>query len=421
MTQEKYDAYIGLLKEELVPALGCTEPVAIAYGAAKARSVLGAFPDEVTVEISGNIMKNAKSVVVPNTNGLKGIAAAAAAGIVAGNADKGLEVISGITDEDRERINKFLEDHLVKVITVQSERVFDMTVTLKHGSECVKLRIADLHTNIVSIEKNGKSVFDTPVYEMTEDENFENAFLSVKDIVEFADTVSIGDIRGIIEKQINYNMAIAEEGLKGDYGANIGKILLSCYGDDIKIRAKAKAAAASDARMNGCGMPVVIVSGSGNQGLTASVPVIEYARELRCSNDRLYRALVVSNLITLHQKKGIGRLSAYCGAVCAGCGSGAGIAYLMGGGYEEIELTLVNALTIVSGVICDGAKSSCAAKIAASVDAGLLGYYMMKHGQRFKAGEGIIAKDVEATITNICKLGKHGMRETDKEIIRIMG
>lgn len=421
MTQEKYDAYIGLLKEELVPALGCTEPVAIAYGAAKARSVLGAFPDEVTVEISGNIMKNAKSVVVPNTNGLKGIAAAAAAGIVAGNADKGLEVISGITDEDRERINKFLEDHFVNVITVQSERVFDMTVTLKHGSECVKLRIADLHTNIVSIEKNGKSVFDTPVYEMTEDENFENAFLSVKDIVEFADTVSIGDIRGIIEKQINYNMAIAEEGLKGDYGANIGKILLSCYGDDIKIRAKAKAAAASDARMNGCGMPVVIVSGSGNQGLTASVPVIEYARELRCSNDRLYRALVVSNLITLHQKKGIGRLSAYCGAVCAGCGSGAGIAYLMGGGYEEIELTLVNALTIVSGVICDGAKSSCAAKIAASVDAGLLGYYMMKHGQRFKAGEGIIAKDVEATITNICKLGKHGMRETDKEIIRIMG
>lgn len=416
----KYQAYLDILKEELVPAMGCTEPIAIAYGAALARKTLGEIPDRVLIEASGNLIKNVKSVIVPNTCGLKGIPAAAAAGIVAGNSDKLLEVIAEVNEEDKKAIKDYLENHIIDVKLADSKLTFDLYITVFKGESYVKIRIVNYHTNIVLIEKNGKKLLEEGIKGDTEVKLTDRSLLNVKDIVEFANTVKIEDVKPVIERQVEYNTKIAEEGLKNNYGANIGKIMLSTYGDDVKVRAKAMAAAGSDARMNGCELPVVIVSGSGNQGMTASLPVIEFAKELKVDEEKMYRALVVSNLATIHQKTGIGRLSAFCGAVSAGCGSGAGICYLYGGGYEEIAHTIVNALAIVSGMVCDGAKASCAAKISSAVEAGILGYYMYKNGQEFKDGDGIISKGVENTIRNIGRLGKNGMKATDEEILQIM-
>ena len=399
--------------------MGCTEPIAIAYASAKAREVLQALPDKVVVNASANIIKNVKSVVVPNTNFLKGIEAAAAAGIVAGNADMKLEVLSKVTYEEKKEIKKYLDGGFIKVNLADTNFIFYIEVKLYYKDSYAIVRIVNYHTNIVYIEKNKEVLFQKET-EIQNEDLTDKSLLNVRDIIDFADTVALEDIKEVIKRQIEYNLKISEEGLKNNYGANIGKVLLSNYGDDVKIRAKARAAAGSDARMSGCELPVVIVSGSGNQGMTASLPVIEYAKELKVSEEKLYRALVLSNLITIHQKTGIGRLSAYCGAVSAGCGSGAGIAYLYGGGYEEISHTIVNSLAIVSGIICDGAKPSCAAKIAASVDAGILGYQMYKSGQEFCGGDGIVTKGVEATINNIGHLAKDGMKETDKEIIKIM-
>jgi len=419
----RYHHFVQILREELVPAMGCTEPIAIAYGAAKAREILGSLPESVLIEASGNIIKNVKSVVVPNTGGLKGIEAAAVAGIVAGKAEKILEVISEVSDEQKEEMRSFLANRDVKVAPAEGDVVFDIIITLKNGDDSVKLRIADYHTNIVHIERNGEVLLSKGKVSEAADEAdglTDRSCMSVEAIVDFAETCDLDDVRALVERQIEYNYAIAEEGLKNDWGANICKVLRDNYGDDVKIRARYMAAAGSDARMSGCEMPVIILSGSGNQGITASVPVIEYAKELKVDHDTMVRGVLLSDLLTIHMKTGIGRLSAYCGAVSAGCGAGAGIAWLNGGGFVEVAHTLVNALATISGMICDGAKPSCAAKIAAAVDAGILGWNMYRSGQQFRGGEGIVTKGVENTIENIGRLGRFGMRETDREIIRIM-
>ena len=418
----RYGNYLKILQEELVPATGCTEPIAIAYGAAKARELLGVLPESVLVEASGNIIKNVKSVVVPNTNSLKGIEAAAAAGIVAGQSDKILEVISEVTPAQRAEIRTYLADHPLVVKPAEGDKVFDILITLRAGNNHVKLRISDYHTHIVYIEKNGEVLFQSGevLSDSARDMLTDRSCLSVEGVLDFASTCNLEDVRALIERQIDYNYAIAEEGMRHSWGANIGSVLKEHYGVGIYSRARYMAAAGSDARMSGCEMPVIIVSGSGNQGITASVPVVEYAKELNVSRDQMVRAVLLSDLLTIHLKTGIGRLSAYCGAVSAGCSAGAAIAYLHGGGFREIAHTLVNSLAIVSGMICDGAKASCAAKISAAVDAGLVGYSMFRSGQQFRGGDGIVTKGVEETIRNIGRLGRLGMRETDREIIRIM-
>ena len=420
-TTETYRAYIKILEEELVPAMGCTEPIAIAYGAAKGRALLGALPDQVVVEASGNIIKNVKSVVVPNTGGLHGIEAAAAAGVVAGQADLLLEVISQVTPEQQAEMRTYLKEHPVRVEFLDGELVFDIQITLRRGTDTVKVRIANYHTNIVHLEHNGQVLLDLPVEADGESGLTDRTLLSMADIYDFAQTVDIADIKELLDRQIQCNMAISQEGLTHSYGANIGQVIRAASpADDLIAKAKSAAAAGSDARMGGCEMPVIINSGSGNQGMTASVPVIVYAQGTGASQEKLYRALALSNLITIHQKTRIGRLSAYCGAVSAGAAAGAGIAYLDGGGYEEIIHTVVNALAIVSGMICDGAKASCAGKIAAAIDAGVLGYRMYQQGQQFYGGDGILSHGVEKTLDNVGRLGKIGMRSTDKEILQIM-
>ena len=418
----RYGNYLKILQEELVPATGCTEPIAIAYGAAKARELLGVLPESVLVETSGNIIKNVKSVVVPNTNSLKGIEAAAAAGIVAGQSDKILEVISEVTPTQRAEIRVYLADHPIVVKPAEGDKVFDILITLRAGNNHVKLRISDYHTHIVYIEKNVEVLFQSGevLSDSARDMLTDRSCLSVEGVLDFASTCNLEDVRALIERQIDCNYAIAEEGMRHSWGANIGSVLKEHYGVGIYSRARYMAAAGSDARMSGCEMPVIIVSGSGNQGITASVPVVEYAKELNVSRDQMVRAVLLSDLLTIHLKTGIGRLSAYCGAVSAGCSAGAAIAYLHGGGFREIAHTLVNSLAIVSGMICDGAKASCAAKISAAVDAGLVGYSMFRSGQQFRGGDGIVTKGVEETIRNIGRLGRLGMRETDREIIRIM-
>lgn len=421
LTKQNYQDYISVLKEELIPAMGCTEPIAIAYAGAIARQHLGCLPERVEIGVSGNIIKNVKSVIVPNTGGLRGIEVAAAAGIVAGNAAKELKVIADVSAAEVDAVHNFLQATPITVNFSDSKKIFDIMITVFGGGHSAYVRICEFHTNVVEIREDGKYVLQK---ETAVEDNLgftDREFMNVADIIEFADTAALPDVQAILDNQIECNVQIAEEGLRGNYGANIGKVLLKTYGDaDVKIRAKAKAAAGSDARMNGCEMPVVINSGSGNQGITASIPVIEYAQELAVSAEKRYRALLVSNLITIHLKSGIGRLSAYCGAVSAGCASGAGIAYLYGGGVDAISHTIVNSLAITSGIICDGAKASCAAKIATAIDAGILGYHMYQEGQQFYGGDGIVSKGVENTIRNVGQLAKEGMATTDQEILKIM-
>lgn len=419
-TDSRYQLYINILEEELVPAMGCTEPICLAYAAAKAREVLGASPDRVEVLASGNIIKNVKSVIVPNTNRMKGIEAAVAVGIVAGNADKALEVIANVTDEQKKETERFLEEIPIKVKHVMTDEQLDVTVIVFNGEHKAEVRILGFHTNIVCIRKDNEILFQCESLSTPSKKLTDRSCLSIAGIVDFANSVEISDIQDIIGRQLEFNKAISDEGLKNEWGANIGKTLLKHYGNDVKVRARARAAAGSDARMNGCELPVIINSGSGNQGLTVSMPVLTYAEEYNTGNDRLYRALVVSNLIAIHQKTRIGRLSAYCGAVSAGCASACGIAYLLGEPLEIIEKTLSNAVVSVSGLVCDGAKSSCASKIAASVEAGILGYYMAKDNNNFEAGDGIVGTDIEDTIKNVGMLGCIGMKETDTEIIEIM-
>ena len=446
-----YQTYVNILKHELICAMGCTEPVALAYCAAVARSVLGEQPDRIKVEASGNIIKNVKSVVVPNTGGRRGIAAAAAVGVLGGDENARMQVIANVPDEVKNRLGAYLEQTPIEVAPLDSPCVLDMIVTVSKGEKSAKVRIADEHTNIVYIEKDGDELSAAPSTapanasadcsddasgeasapgmsrktsldsspENVSENSLDYSLLTVRGIYDFACTCDLGDVCPVIERQIRMNTAISDEGLRSDYGANIGKVLLK-GGTDVRTRAKARAAAGSDARMNGCELPVVICSGSGNQGMTASLPVIEYAKELQADHDTLVRALLISNLTTLHAKAGIGRLSAYCGAVSAGAGAGAGIAYLYGGDEEDIAHTIVNTLAISSGIVCDGAKSSCAAKIATAVETGILGFEMYRNGQQFYDGEGLVVKGVENSIDNFSRLGRVGMRETDREIILMM-
>ena len=419
-TDERYQNYIFILEEELRPAMGCTEPIAIAYAAAKARETLGVLPERLLVEASGNIIKNVKSVVVPHTGGLRGIPAAAAAGVVAGDANAELEVLANVTADEIRAMSQYIARVPIEVRYADTGRIFDIRITAFAGGDRAAVRIADYHTNIVSVQRNDDVLLKRDLTDRIDDRLTDRTCLSVEGIVDFADSVDCADVKAVLERQIDYNMAIAKEGLSGNYGANIGKTVLRGREYDINYKMRAWAAAGSDARMNGCELPVVINSGSGNQGITASVPVIVYAEEIGASHEQLLRALCVSNLITTHLKTGIGRLSAYCGAVSAGVGAGAGIAYLKGGRFEMIAHTVVNAVAITSGIICDGAKASCAAKIAAAVDAGLLGLAMYEDGNQFFGGDGIVKKGVECTIETVGKLASRGMQQTDKEIIQLM-
>ena len=426
-TDEQYGQYVAILEEELVAAMGCTEPIAIALAAARARELLGTRPVRVEVAASGSIIKNAKSVVVPHTGGLKGIEAATAAGIVAGRAERSLEVIADVSPTDIEEVAAYLERTPITVERADTGLDFDIVVRVFADAQdaparSALVRIADFHTNIVREERDGAVLRDgAPASEGGAAEGMtDRGVLSMEGIWDFAMTAELDDVRDLLDRQIACNDAIAREGLAGDWGANIGSVMLGAYGDDVKSRACACAAAASDARMSGCELPVVINSGSGNQGITVSVPLIVYARHLGSTDEQLHRALVLSNLVAIHQKTGIGRLSAFCGAVCAGAAAGAGIAYLDGGGYDEACHAVVNALSIVAGMVCDGAKPSCAGKIAFSVNAGILGYAMYRDGQQFYGGDGIVKKGVENTIDSIARLGRDGMRATNDEIIRIM-
>ena len=415
-----YQQYLNILAEELRPAMGCTEPIALAYAGARARQVLGKLPDKVDIFVSGNIIKNVKSVIVPNTGGLHGIGPAVCAGIVAGDADKVLEVISQVSDTQKQQLHSFMETVPVQIRPANSCLVFDIDLTLRAGEDRVRLRIINHHTNIVYVEKNGEVLQSLPITESSEDHLTDKSCLSIEKIVEFADCVDIVDIEDLVGNQVKCNMAIAEEGVANSWGANIGSVLLARQGQLLSKRAAAYAAAGSDARMSGCEMPVIILSGSGNQGITASVPVAVYAKELGKTREEMLRAVVLSDLVTIHQKTGIGRLSAYCGAISAGCGAGAGIAYLQGGRLHAVAHTVVNAIAILSGTICDGAKPSCAAKIAAAVDAGILGWDMYQEKQQFYGGDGIVTKGVDKTVINVGRLAREGMRETDKTILQVM-
>ena len=413
-------AITEILKEELVPAMGCTEPIAIAYASSIARSLISSLPTSVTVYASPNIIKNVKSVVVPHTGGERGLEAAASIGIVAGREELELEVLSKVGEEDIERSKELRRDAKFTILPSESGYIFHIRVELKNDSESSAVEIAGNHTNIIVKERNGEVLYKKEYKDSVESKKTDRSILSIKSISEYADTVDVESIRETLERQIEYNTAIANEGLHGSWGANIGSILLKSYGESVQNKAKAYAAAGSDARMNGSEKPVVINSGSGNQGLTASLPVIVYAKDLNVSHNTLLRALAVSNLVTIHLKSGIGSLSAYCGATSAGAGAGAGVCYLFGGRENEIAHTVVNALAIESGMICDGAKASCAAKIASAVEAGLLGMEMQKYGSEFYGGDGIVKKGVENTIENVSRIAREGMRETDKTIIEIM-
>ena len=423
MCQEKYKAYINILREELVPAMGCTEPIAIAFTAAKAKETLGEVPERLEVGCSGNIVKNVQGVVVPNSGGEKGIAIAAILGAVGGRSEDELEVLSRIGPECIQKAKALKEQgychcSLVKGI---SNLYIDITAYGK-GESKARVVVSGTHTNIVLIEKDGKILFRKDESSSSEDPlEEEKKLLNVHDIVSFANEVAVPDVEDIIDRQIEYNMAISEEGLTHNWGAQIGKTLSTYYGDGVKTRAKAAAAAGSDARMSGCPLPVVINSGSGNQGMTVSLPVITYAKELNVPHEKLVRALVLSNLISLLQKRYIGSLSAYCGAVSAGAGAGCGIAYLHDADEWVIEATLTNTLAAVGGIVCDGAKPSCAAKIAASVDAAIMGFEMSyQNGKEYQPGEGLVKSDIESTVASFGKLGKEGMKSTDEEIISIM-
>ena len=419
-TDALYQSFLDILREELVPAMGCTEPIAIAYAAAQARAVLGKRPERVRIEVSGNIIKNVKSVIVPHTGSMHGIAAAAAAGIIAGREDRELEVLSEVTQAQIEEMRAYLKEAAFEIRPIDSPFIFDIRITVCADGDQATARIVGSHTNLVQLLHGTTRIIDRPCSETVSERRTDRSILTVERIVDFADSLCPEDVQELFERQISYNMAIAEAGLSGSYGANVGRTLREAYGETVNNRARYMAAAASDARMSGCELPVIINSGSGNQGITASVPVVVYAQELGVSRETLYRALAVSNLSTIHIKAHIGTLSAYCGAVSAGCGAAAGLAYLQGGDYDTVAHTVVNTVAMDSGIICDGAKPSCAAKIAAAIDAGILGYELYCRGQEFLDGDGIVRKGVDNTIGNVGRMARSGMRETDRVILDIM-
>lgn len=420
MNKNIYDNYVRILESELVPALGCTEPIALAYASAKAREVLGGFPEHLSVLCSGNIIKNVKGVKVPNSNGMKGVEAAAVLGLTGGDASQALEVLETVSEEDIEKTKQLLKEGFCDCIL--KECVANLYIEARAAGENGEavVVIEEEHTNITRIEKNGEILFEQEKQEVKEEEEPDKTLLNLADILAFADEVDIDDVRRVLERQVRYNTKIAEEGLKNPWGAQVGRVVLEEFGDDVKWRAVAKAAAGSDARMSGCSLPVIINSGSGNQGMTCSLPVIEYGREMGKTEEEIYRALCVSNLVALNQKKYIGSLSAYCGAVCAAAGAGAGITYLHGGTPEQIENTVVNAIADAGGIVCDGAKPSCAAKIATSLQAALLSHKMAMRGLTFSRGEGLVMDCPEDTIKAVGYVGRAGMKQTDVEILNLM-
>lgn len=416
-----FEAFVNILKEELVPAVGCTEPIAIALAAAKARELLGSLPSDVTIKVSGNIIKNAKSVVVPNTGGMVGIKAAVAAGVIVGNTKSELELLKNVSEEQKAEIADYLKNHTIEVVLADSDRVFEIDVEAVSGDDHVRVMIADEHTNFVYIEKNNEVLFHKQENDTSSDDEEDLSRITVSRILHFADCVELSQIQELISRQIDFNTSIAEIGLTHDFGANVGKTLLTCYdSNDVRVRARAKAAAGSDARMSGSVNPVVVVCGSGNQGITAAVPVAEFAKELNAPREKLIRAVLVSDLVAIYLKKGIGKLSAFCGALCAGIGAACGIAYLTGGREEEISYTISNACAVLPGMICDGAKASCAAKIAASVESGIFALEMYRKGQKFCPGEGLITDNVDITVRNIARLGRVGLKTADYEILQMM-
>lgn len=420
MDRVLYQNYLMILKEELIPALGCTEPIALAYATAKAREVLGEFPEHMEIRCSGNIIKNIKGVTVPNSGGMKGIDAAAILGVTGGDATRKLEVLESITAEDIAYTNQLLGEDFCNCFLEEGVENLYIYARVTKGNHSAEVTIVDKHTSIARIVKDGEVIFEDKGENSNAKVHGDKSLLNVKDILKFADEVEIDDVKDVIGRQIQMNKAISDEGLKNRYGAEVGRTLLNIYGDDIKVRARARAAAGSDARMNGCSMPVVINSGSGNQGMTCSLPVVEFAESLDLPEEKMYRALVVSNLISIHQKKYIGSLSAYCGAVSAACGAGAAITYLHGGDYQMISKTITNTLANVGGIVCDGAKSSCAAKIASAVEAAIMAHFLGGENHCFQPGDGIVKNDVEDTIRNIGYIGKIGMKSTDITILNLM-
>lgn len=418
MTRELYDNYLKVLHSELIPAMGCTEPIAVAYAAAKAREVLGCLPESMVARCSGNIIKNVKSVVVPNSGGERGIEAAAILGAVAGKADLGLQVISQVTPEQIEETKALLAQRICTCELEQGEGNLYILITVCAGDDTASVEVRMRHDHISRITRNGEVLFSQPMPQVSV--SGDKTLLNLRDILEFANTVDLDDVRDMLEMQINYNSAISREGLDNTWGASVGRTLLDSEPGSTMQRARAAAAAGSDARMNGCALPVVINSGSGNQGITCCMPVVVYAHELGKSHEELLRALVLANLISIHQKRYIGNLSAYCGAVSAGTAAACGIAYLQGADYDIIGTTIINAVGTTGGIICDGAKSSCASKIATSVESGILGYEMARRGRRLQFGEGIVDGDYEQTIRNIGCVGHDGMQSTDVTILNLM-
>lgn len=418
MDKIQYDNYIKILKGELIPAMGCTEPIAIAFTAAKAREVLGRMPERMIVRCSGNIIKNVKGVVVPNSGGQKGVEVAAILGAVAGKAELELQVISKVNQEDVEETKELYSQGICSCELETGEENLFIRVELIAGKETTAVEVRSKHNHIARIEKNGQVLFEQPV--IATQEAGDKSKLNIKDILQFANEVNIEDVTKIISRQIEYNSAISEEGLSNKWSAQVGLTLLQAGINDVRMRARAAAAAGSDARMSGCALPVVINSGSGNQGITCTMPVVVYAKELKSDKETLYRALVLTNLLSLHQKRYIGNLSAYCGAVSAGASAACGIAYLYGADYDVIGKTLINALGNVGGIVCDGAKASCAAKISSAVDAGIMGYEMASRNLFFPFGEGLVEKSYEKTLQNIGRVGRQGMKSTDVEVLNIM-
>ena len=420
MDEKLYESYLAILKQELVPALGCTEPIALAYGAATAREVFGGLPEHMDIFCSGNIIKNVKSVTVPNSGGMRGIEAAAVLGAVGGCAEKKLEVLEGVTALHREKARELLARDFCTCHLEEGGENLYIRVEMRGGGHLVKVVLCEKHTRIDHVEKDGEVLSSASEEETPGKKADIRRLLNVRDILTFADEVRMEDIEEVIGRQVEMNTAISDEGLKNPYGAQVGRTLLAVYGDDVKVRAKARAAAGSDARMNGCSLPVIINSGSGNQGITCSLPVIEFAREWKASKEKMYRALTVSNLVAIHQKKYIGSLSAYCGAVSAACGAGAAITWLYGGDYEAVSRTITNTIANMGGVVCDGAKSSCAAKIASSVDAAIMAFLLENADHCFRPGEGLVREDVEDTIRSMGYVGRVGMKETDVTILNLM-
>ena len=410
--------FLSILNEELIPAMGCTEPIALAYAAARGRAVLGGEPKSIVARCSGNMIKNVRCVAIPNSDGMVGIEAAVALGAFGGKAELGMEVLEAVSDSDRRRVSAFLEREACLVEYLSSDIPLHFILELCDGLNTVSVEVRHSHMNIVSIVRNGEEIFSDGGVAQTD--TSDRSALNIGSIKEFADTVEIAKVKKLFDRQIRYNMDIAYEGISGDWGLGIGRMIRASYDDGVVTRMKAYAAAASEARMSGCDMPVIINSGSGNQGIASSVPVIVYAREKNIPQERLYRALVFSALLTIHQKDHIGKLSAFCGAVSASCAACAAITYMIGGTLAQIKATIDNTLANIPGIICDGAKISCAAKIASSIDAAMLAHFLAMQDKGYDAFTGILKEEAEETISCVGYIGKVGMRETDREIVKMM-